>query len=169
MIRKFQNKTPSIDPSAFLAETAVVIGDVTLSANVGVWYSAVLRGDENSITIGENTNIQDNSTVHAAKGWPVVLGKNITVGHNAIVHGCTVGDGTMIGMGSCILNGAVIGKECLIGAGALIKENAVIPDRSLVVGVPAKVVRTLDDEAAKKIRENATLYVRLAEEYKEEC
>jgi len=160
---------PEIDDTVFLAETGVVIGRVKLSARVNVWYGAVLRGDEASIEVGENTNIQDNVTVHAAEGFPVKLGKNITVGHNAVVHGCTVGDGTMIGMGSCILNGAVIGKGCLIGAGALVKENMVIPDKSLVVGIPAKVIRTIDDETLEKIKKNADMYVSLASEYREEC
>lgn len=169
MIRNYRNQMPEIDPSAFLAETSVVIGRVKLGACVNVWYSAVIRGDEGAIEVGENTNIQDNVTVHAAEDFPVKLGKNITVGHNAIVHGCTVGDGTMIGMGSCILNGAVIGKGCLIGAGALVKENMEIPDHSLVVGVPAKVIRTLDEATIEKIKKNADLYVSLSEEYKEEC
>lgn len=164
-----RNVTPEIEDSVFLAETSAVIGCVKLHPHVNVWYGAVLRGDEDTIEVGENTNIQDNVTVHAAEGFPVKLGKNITVGHNAIVHGCTVGDGTMIGMGSCILNGAVIGKGCLIGAGALVKEGMEIPDYSLVVGVPAKVIRTLDGEAVEKIKKNADLYVSLASEYQEEC
>ncbi|MBR4288820.1 MAG: gamma carbonic anhydrase family protein [Clostridia bacterium] len=169
MIRTYQGVTPEIDDSVFLAETSAVIGRVKLDPRVNVWYGAVIRGDEETIEIGENTNIQDNVTVHAAAGFPVKLGKNITVGHNAIVHGCTVGDGSMIGMGSCILNGAVIGKGCLIGAGALVKEKMVIPDGSLVVGVPAKVIRPLDGEALEKIKNNADLYASLASEYMEEC
>ncbi len=169
MIRPHQNVMPEIDKSVFLAETCAVIGRVKLSPKVNVWYGAVIRGDENTIEIGENTNIQDNVTVHAAEGFPVCLGKDITVGHNAIVHGCTVGDGTMIGMGSCILNGAVIGKGCLIGAGALVKEGMEIPDYSLVVGVPAKVIRTLDEKTVEKIKKNAEMYTSLAAEYQEEC
>lgn len=169
MIRTYQGVTPEIDDSVFLAETCAVIGRVKLDPHVNVWYGAVIRGDEGTIEIGENTNIQDNVTVHAADGFPVKLGKNITVGHNAIVHGCTVGDGSMIGMGSCVLNGAVIGKGCLIGAGALVKEKMVIPDGSLVVGVPAKVIRTLDEEALEKIKNNADLYASLASEYMEGC
>ena len=169
MVRSYQGKKPAVAEDAFVAENAALIGDVTLESGANVWYSAVLRGDENSIVIGENSNVQDNATVHVSKTCPVVLGKNVTVGHNAIVHGCTVGDGTMIGMGACELNGAVIGKGCLIGAGALIKENQVIPDGSLCVGVPAKVVRQLDEAGMQKIIDNAALYVSLAKEYKEEC
>lgn len=169
MERSYQGKKPVIAENAFVAENAVLIGDVALEKGANVWYSAVLRGDENSIVIGENSNVQDNATVHVSKACPVVLGKNVTVGHNAIVHGCTVGDGTMIGMGACVLNGAVIGKSCLVGAGALIKEGQVIPDGSLCVGVPAKIVRQLDEEGKKKILDNAALYVSLAEEYREEC
>ena len=167
MIRSYQDKKPKIAQDVFLAETAVVVGDVTLERGVNIWYSAVLRGDEGSIEIGENTNVQDNATVHAAESFPVKLGKNITVGHNAIVHGCTIGDGTMIGMGSCILNGAVIGKGCLIGAGALVKEGQVIPDGSLCVGVPAKVLKNLDEAAKEKILANAASYTHLAKEYEE--
>lgn len=169
MVRSFQEKKPQMGKNVFLAENAVVIGDVILKDGVNIWYSAVLRGDENYIEIGENSNIQDNATVHVAKDHPVVVGKGVTVGHNAIVHGCRIGDDTMIGMGSCILNGAVIGKGCLIGAGALVKEGQEIPDYSLVVGVPGKVVRTLDEKAVEKIRANADLYTTLAKEYGEEC
>ncbi|MBE6712422.1 MAG: gamma carbonic anhydrase family protein [Ruminococcaceae bacterium] len=169
MIRAYKGKKPVLAQEVFLAENSVLIGDVTLEKGANIWYGAVLRGDENSITVGENTNIQDNATVHVAKACPVVLGKNVTVGHNAIVHGCTVGDGTMIGMGACVLNGAVIGKGCLIGAGALIKEGQVIPDGSLCVGVPAKIVRELDEAGKEKILANAAMYVELAKEYGEEC
>ena len=169
MIRSFKGKKTSVAENSFVAENAVLIGDVTLEKGANIWYGAVLRGDENSIVIGENTNVQDNATVHVANAHPVVLGKNVTVGHNAIVHGCTVGDGTMIGMGACVLNGAVIGKGCLIGAGALIKEGQIIPDGSLCVGVPAKVVRELDEAGKEKILANAAMYVNLAKEYAEEC
>ncbi len=169
MIRSYQGKKPVVAEDVFVAENAVLIGDVTLEKGANIWYSAVLRGDENSIIIGENTNVQDNATIHVAKSSPVVLGKNVTVGHNAIVHGCTVGDGTMIGMGACVLNGAVIGKGCLIGAGALIKEGQIVPDGSLCVGVPAKVVRELDEAGKEKILANAAMYVSLGKEYREEC
>lgn len=165
MIRSYRNQKPVIAESAFLAESAVVIGNVTLAEEANIWYGAVLRGDEGSITVGKRTNIQDNATVHTAKDFPVVLGEDITVGHNAVVHGCTVGDGTMIGMGAVVLNGAVIGKGCLIAAGALVKEGAVIPDGSLCVGVPAKIIRELDEAGKEKILDNAAMYVALAKEY----
>lgn len=155
-----------IHETAFVAETAVLIGDVTVKAGASIWYGAVLRGDEGPIVVEENANVQDNATVHTANHLPCRIGKNVTVGHNAIVHGCLVGENAMIGMGSVILNGAVIGKECLIGAGALVKEGAEIPEGSLVVGVPAKVVRPLSEEQIKGIRENGEMYASLAEEYK---
>ena len=169
MIRSYQGKKPIVAENVFLAENCVLIGEVILEKGANIWYSAVLRADHNSITVGENSNVQDNATLHVSKNSPVVLGKNVTVGHNAVVHGCTVGDGTMIGMGACVLNGAVIGKNCLIAAGALIKEGAVIPDGSLCVGVPAKVIRELDEAGKEGLLANAASYVELAKEYGEEC
>jgi len=167
MIRAFQDKTPEIAEGVFLAENAALIGEVKLAKNVNIWYGAVLRADESGIEIGENTNIQDNATVHTAKRFPVKIGKNVTVGHNAIVHGCTVGDNTMIGMGACVLNGAKVGSGCLIGAGALVKEGQEIPDGSLCVGVPVKVVRTIDEAQKQKILDNAAMYVDLAREHRD--
>lgn len=167
MIRDFKGEKPVIPESAFVAENAVVIGNVTLEEGANIWYHAVLRGDENSIYVGKGSNIQDNCTVHCARLYPTRIGNHVTVGHNAVVHGCVIGDGTMIGMGATVLNGAKIGKGCLIAAGALVKENAEIPDFSLCVGVPAKVVRELDEAAREKILENARSYVRLAKEYEE--
>ncbi len=166
MIRDYRGILPKISESAFVAETAAVIGDVTVEENANIWYGAVLRGDEGPIEIGKNTNIQDNATVHTNHEYKVIIGENVTVGHNAIVHGCTVGDGTMIGMGAVVLNGAVIGKGCLIAAGALIKEREVIPDGSLCVGVPAKIIRTLNEEAKAGVLENAEMYVKLGQEYR---
>ena len=166
MIRSYQGKTPVIHEDAFIAETAVLIGDVTVKAGASIWYGAVLRGDEGAIVVEENANVQDNATVHTAMHLPCVIGKNVTVGHNAIVHGCTVGENSMVGMGSVILNGAQVGADCLIGAGALVKEGAQIPDGSLVVGVPAKVLRELTEEQKQHIRENGEMYAALAEEYK---
>lgn len=167
MIRTYGNKTPEIAEGVFLAENAAVVGEVKLERGVSVWYSAVIRGDEARVEIGENSNVQDNATLHGGKKFPVKLGKNVTVGHNAVVHGCTVGDGCMIGMGAVVLNGAVIGEGSLIGAGALIKEGMVVPPRSLCVGVPAKVVRTLDEAGMQKILDNASVYTHLAREYME--
>ncbi len=165
MIRKYKHHTPVIHPSAFIAENATVIGRVVLGEDTSVWYGAVLRGDEASITIGKGSNVQDNATLHGNDPCNVVLGEYVTVGHNAIVHGCTVGDDTLVGMGATILNGAVIGSHCIIGAGALVKENEVIPDYSLVVGVPAKIVRTLTPEQTAKIRKNADDYIGLAKDF----
>ncbi|MBR5295955.1 MAG: gamma carbonic anhydrase family protein [Clostridia bacterium] len=169
MIRSYKGKTPVIAEDVFLAENAVLVGEVTLKNQANIWYGAVLRADEGSITVGEGSNVQDNATLHTAKDHPVVVGKRVTIGHNAIVHGCTIGDDTMIGMGACVLNGAVIGKGCLIGAGALVKEGQEIPDFSLCVGVPAKVVRTLDEKGIEGIIKNAEMYMELAKEYMEEC
>ena len=163
MILSFQGKTPDTKKAAFVAENASLIGDVTLSEKSSVWFSAVLRGDECSIIVGEGSNIQDNATVHGDFGHDVVIGKNVTVGHNAVVHGCEVGDGTLVGMGAIVLNGAKIGRECIIGAGAVVRENEIIPDRSLVVGVPAKVIREIADPSGNL--KNAGTYIALAEEY----
>jgi len=168
MIQKLKGHTPKIHESAFLAPNCAVIGKVTLAQSASVWYGAVLRGDEEEIFVGENSNVQDNATLHNVEGCPVILGKNVTVGHNAVVHGCKVGDGSMIGMGAVVLNGAEIGEGCIIAAGALVKEGARIPDGSLVVGVPGKIVRELSPEQRQGILDNAKKYVLLAQEYGEE-
>ena len=162
ILHKYLDRTPKLHEEVFAAENAAVIGDATLEKDVNLWYGAVVRADEDSVIIGEGSNVQDNATVHTGKGFPVRIGKGVTIGHNAIVHGCTVGDNTLIGMGACILNGAVIGENCIIAAGALVKEGAVIPDGSLVVGLPGKVLRETDDAARAMIRRNAAEYVRLA-------
>ena len=129
----------------WVAPDANVIGDVHLASGVSIWFSATLRGDTEPLTIGQGTNIQENTVIHADPGFPVVIGENCTIGHKAMIHGCEIGDGTLIGMGATILNGAKIGKGCLIGAGALVTEGKVIPDGSLVMGMPGKVVRELDE------------------------
>ena len=130
-------------PDSWIAPTAAVIGKVRLEAGASVWFSAVLRGDNELIHIGENSNVQDGTVMHTDMGWPLTLGKGVTVGHNAMLHGCTVGDHSLIGIGAVILNGAKIGKHCIIGANTLIAEGKEIPDGSLVVGSPGKVVREL--------------------------
>ncbi len=147
-----------------IAETAVVVGDVVLAKNCGIWYGAVLRGDEGHIEVGEDTNIQDNAVVHEN----VTLGKGCTVGHGAIVHGCTVGDNTLIGMGATILNGARIGRDCIVGAGALVTGKMDAPDGSMILGSPAKVVRSLTAEEIESNREAAQWYVRAMETYLQE-
>ena len=151
-------KTPDIHPSAFVAPGAVVRGEVHLAENSSVFYNAVLRGDRAPISIGEGTNIQDNCVVHVEYDLPVTVGKNVTVGHGAILHGCTVGDETLIGMGAIVLNGAQIGKGCLIGAGALVTQNAVIPDGCMAVGSPARVKRPLTPEEMDGLRQSAADY-----------
>ncbi|WP_040795235.1 gamma carbonic anhydrase family protein [Nocardia higoensis] len=150
---------PEIDESAWLAPNATVIGQVRLAAEVSIWYSAVLRGDLEQITIGERTNIQDGCVLHADPGFPLTIGSGVSVGHNAILHGCTVGDDVLVGMGATVLNGAVIGAGSLIAANALIPEGAQIPPGSLVAGVPGKVRRELDEAAKDGIRLNAAVYV----------
>ncbi len=155
-----ENKT------VYLAGGAVVVGDVTLGENVGIWYNAVVRGDTNSIVIGSNTNVQDNATLHTDKDYKLHIGEGVTIGHNAVVHGCTVGDNTVIGMGSIVLSGAIIGKNCIIGAGALVTGKMNIPDGSLVMGSPAKVVRPLMEHEIEQNRENAVHYVELMKETK---
>ena len=151
-------KTPDIHPSAFVAPGAVVRGEVHLAENSSVFYNAVLRGDRAPISIGEGTNIQDNCVVHVEYDLPVTVGKNVTVGHGAILHGCTIGNETLIGMGAIVLNGAQIGKSCLIGAGALVTQNAVIPDGCMAVGSPARVKRPLTPEEMDGLRQSAADY-----------
>ena len=146
------------DGDFWVAPNAQVIGAVTLESGVGVWFGVVLRGDNEPITIGEGSNIQENTVAHTDLGYPVTIGKNCTIGHSAIIHGCTVGDNSLIGMGATVLTGAVIGKNCLIGAGALVTEGKVIPDGSLVVGMPAKVIRDLDTEAIEGLKQSALHY-----------
>jgi carbonic anhydrase/acetyltransferase-like protein (isoleucine patch superfamily) len=152
---------PTLPPEGeyWIAPTATVIGDVTLHPNASVWYGAVLRGDVEALVIGENSNVQDGSVIHADPGAPVRVGANVTVGHMAMLHGCEVGDGSLIGIGAVVLNGARIGRDCLIGARALITEGTVIPDGSLVVGAPGKVVRTLTVEQIASMQGGARRYV----------
>lgn len=158
-------KTPDIHPSAFVAPGAVVRGDVHLAENSSVFYNAVLRGDRAPISIGAGTNIQDNCVVHVEYDLPVTVGRDVTVGHGAILHSCTVGDETLIGMGAIVLNGAQIGKNCLIGAGALVTQNAVIPDGMMAVGSPARVKRPLTPQEIEDIRRAAVAYRQEAREF----
>lgn len=147
--------------TANIVKDSVVLGDVTVGEDSCVLFYAVLRGDVEKITVGKCSNIQDNCTVHADAGYPAAIGDYVTVGHNAVLHGCTVGQGSLIGMGSVILNGARIGKECLIGAGSLVLENQVIPDGSLAAGSPAEVKRQLTEEERKKLYESSRHYVKM--------
>ena len=150
---------PAIHPSAFVAEGAIVRGDVALEQDVSIWYNAVLRADCDRIVVGAGTNIQDGCVVHEDCGKPVIIGRDVTVGHGAIIHGCTVGDGTLIGMGAIVLNGAQIGSGCIIGAGALVTQGTVIPDGSLAFGSPARVVRQLTAEERERNIQSARRYV----------
>lgn len=149
---------PEIDPTAFVAAGARVIGDVRMTEGSSVWYNAVVRGDSASITLGAGSNLQDNVSVHVDRDSPVVIGADVSVGHNAVVHGCTIGDGSLIGMGSVVLSRAVIGKGCLVAGGAVVLEGTVIPDGSLVAGVPAQVRRELTSEERAGILRNAQVY-----------
>ncbi|WEF22711.1 gamma carbonic anhydrase family protein [Microbacterium maritypicum] len=153
------NTTPSIDATAFVADGARIVGDVSLAAGCSVWYNAVLRGDSAGIVIGPGSNVQDNVSVHVDAGHPVVIGSKVSVGHNAVVHGCTIGDGTLVGMGSVILSGAVIGDGCLIAGGAVVLGGTEIPPGSLVAGVPAKVRRALTEEERAGLIANADIYL----------
>ena len=148
-----------IAASAWIAEGAVVVGDVALAANVSVWFAAVLRGDSESIRIGEHTNIQDGVVGHADPGFPLIIGVGVTVGHNAVVHGARIGDHSLIGMGAVLLNGARIGRHCIVGAGALVTQGKNFPDRSLIVGSPAKAIRTVSADEISMIQQSAADYV----------
>ncbi len=155
-------KSPQIHETAYIAEGAQVIGDVILKADSSIWYNTICRADINRIVIGERTNIQDNSVIHLENDQGVLVENDVTVGHNAIIHGCSIADGALIGMGAIIMNGAVIGKGAVIGAGAVVKEDMVIPDFSLVVGVPGKIVKTLSPETYNENVKWAAKYVKLA-------
>lgn len=159
MMIKLGEHVPQIEDTAWVAPNATVIGRVRLGAEVGIWYSAVLRGDLEDIIVGPRTNIQDGCVLHADPGFPLTVGAGVSVGHNAILHGCTVGDDVLVGMGATVLNGAVIGEGSLIAANALIPEGAQIPPGSLVAGVPGKVRRELGEAEIERIRLNATVYL----------
>lgn len=159
-------KNPTIHPSVFIAPNATVLGDVILEENSSIFYGAVLRADNNSIVIGKGSNIQDGCIIHVDPPYPVTVGIGCTVGHGAILHGCAVGDNSLIGMGAIVLNGAQIGKNCIVGAGALVTQNTVIPDGSLVIGSPAKVKRSLTPEEIEGNRQTAQSYAAELAEYK---
>jgi carbonic anhydrase/acetyltransferase-like protein (isoleucine patch superfamily) len=149
----------------WIAETATLIGRVRLKKQTSVWFGAVLRGDNEWIELGERSQIQDNATLHTDPGFPMTIGTNCVIGHNVILHGCTIGDDSLIGMGSIVMNGARIGSNCIVGAGAVVTEGKTFPDNSLIVGAPARVIRTLDEKAREMIRGGADIYVRRSQEY----
>lgn len=165
MIQKFMGKTPKIHTSAYIAEASSIIGDVSIGKDSSVWPSVVLRADVDKILIGKNSNVQDASVVHPNIGQPVKIGDNVTVGHSVVIHGSTIGDNCLLGMGSIILDGAIIGKNCIIGAGALVTQNKVIPEGSMVLGFPAKAVRSLTAREIKDLEKRAKDYVRLKNVY----
>ena len=156
---------PQIDATAWVAETAMIIGDVRLAANASIWFNAVLRGDNDPIVIGANSNVQDGSVLHTDAGVPLTVGTDVTVGHKVMLHGCTIGDGSLIGIGAIVLNRAVIGRQSLVGANTLIPEGKVFPERVLIVGSPGKVVRELTDEEVARLAQSAAHYVDNARRY----
>lgn len=158
-IYQYGEHRPELHDDVYVAETADVIGQVTLGRGASVWYQAVLRGDTDHLEVGEESNIQDGAVLHADPGFPLRVGKGVTVGHQAMLHGCTIGDGSLVGIQAVILNGAVIGENCLVAAGAVVKEGAEFPAGSLIVGAPARVVRELSEEAIEGLRKNAAGYV----------
>jgi carbonic anhydrase/acetyltransferase-like protein (isoleucine patch superfamily) len=166
MILEFENNTPKLHKDSWAASNAVLIGKVILEKNSNVWFNVVLRGDIEPIIIGEGSNVQDGSVFHTDPGCPVTLGKNVTVGHMVMLHGCEIHNDTLIGIGSTILNKTKIGKNCIIGANTLIPENKIIPDRSLVLGSPGKVIRQVTDKEVEAIKENAKHYVENYKKYK---
>lgn len=157
-------KQPQIHKNSFIAAGAVVLGDVTVSEDCSIWYNATVRAGRESITIGIGSNIQDNAVVHVDTGYPVMIGEYVTIGHGAVIHGCSIGSNSLIGMGAILLNGAQIGKNCIIGAGALVTQNMVIQDNSMVIGSPAKVIRRVTPDEAASNRRNAGLYIKESKE-----
>ncbi|HZA97104.1 MAG TPA: gamma carbonic anhydrase family protein [Burkholderiaceae bacterium] len=165
-IYQLGERVPQIDPSAYVFDTATLIGTVILGARVSIWPYATLRGDNEPIEIGDDSNVQESSVLHADPGFPLTIGRRVTVGHQVMLHGCTIGDGSLIGIQVVVLNGAVIGRNCLIGAGALITEGKQIPDGSLVIGSPAKVVRQLEPSHIERIKRDTDSYVQRAVAYR---
>ncbi|MFA7667015.1 MAG: gamma carbonic anhydrase family protein [Burkholderiaceae bacterium] len=166
-IYRLGEHVPSIHPSAWVAESADLIGMIELRENASIWFNAALRGDNEPIVIGANSNVQEGAVLHTDPGSPLTLAEWVTVGHQAMLHGCTIGEGTLIGIQAVVLNGTRIGRECLIGAGAIIGEGKEIPDRSLVLGTPGRVVRQLSDEDVARIRAGTLSYVERARQFRE--
>ena len=159
---------PEIDASAYVADSANLIGKVTVEAQASVWFGVTIRGDNERITIGAHSNVQEGTVMHTDMGYPLVIGKNVTIGHQAMLHGCTIGDGALIGIQAVVLNGAKIGKGCLVGAGALVTEGKEFPDNTLILGTPAKAVRTLAEQDIARLREIADGYVKRGKTYQAE-
>lgn len=168
MIKSFNGCSPKIDSSCFIAENAVIIGNVMIEEGASVWYGCTLRGDSDTIHIGKGSNIQDHTMIHCDQGIPTKIGEGVTIGHQAIIHACTIGSNSLIGMGSIILDGAVIGENCLIGAGSLVPPGKIIPPGHLVKGSPCQVTRPLTEDEIKGLKHSASHYVVLAEMHKNE-
>lgn len=166
MLIPFKGALPTINDSNFIAQSAQVIGTVSIAEDVNIWFGAVIRSDVATVSIGRRTNVQDNAVVHVSTGYPTQIGDDVTIGHGAIVHGCTVGNRVLIGMGSIVLDGAIIGDDTMIGAGSLIPPSKVIPAKSLVMGSPGKVIRSLTEEEIADLKASAERYVSYAKEYK---
>lgn len=166
LIYRLDGVTPEVSAEVFIADTARVIGRVSLGARASVWFGAVLRGDNEPIVVGENSNVQEGAVLHTDPGFPLRVGSGVTIGHQAMLHGCTVGDGSLIGIQAVVLNGARIGRNCLVGAGALVTEGKEFPDGSLIIGSPARAVRELTPEQIARLRTNAEIYVEKARLYR---
>lgn len=166
MVKEYQGIKPNIDKTVFIAESADIIGKVNIEKNVNIWYNTVIRADDQSITIGENTNIQDGCVVHVGNDIPTVIGKNVTIGHKALIHGCTIGNNTLIGMGSIVLDGAKVGEYTLLGAGSLVPPGKEIPSGVLAMGSPAKVIRELSDIEKENLVKSALKYIETANNHR---
>jgi carbonic anhydrase/acetyltransferase-like protein (isoleucine patch superfamily) len=165
-IFQLDDHVPDIDPGAWVADSATVIGRVRLAARSSVWFGAVLRGDNDLISIGEGSNVQDGAVLHTDPGRPLTIGASVTIGHLAMLHGCTIGERSLVGLHAVVLNGAKIGRECVIGAGALIPEGKIFPDRCLLVGAPAKVMRELSDEEVAAFQRGPQSYIERAQQFR---
>ncbi|MEX3982232.1 gamma carbonic anhydrase family protein [Paraburkholderia sp. EG287A] len=165
---KLGNEKPHLADSAWVAPQAVVVGRATLGERTSVWFNAVIRADNEAITIGAGSNVQDGAILHTDPGYPMDIGQNVSIGHQAMLHGCTIGDDSLIGIQAVVMNGAVIGKQCLVGAGSVVTEGKVFPDRSLILGAPAKVVRELSEEQIASLTSNAADYVERAARFQRE-
>lgn len=168
-IYQLDDLVPEVHPSAFVADSAQVIGDVCLAEDSSVWFGTVIRGDTEHISVGAGSNIQDASVLHADRGFPLTIGERVTVGHKVMLHGCTVGDESLIGIGAVVLNGAKIGRHCLVGAGSLVTEGKEFPDGSMILGSPARVVRQLTPEQIEGLRRSAAHYVENARRFQAGC
>jgi carbonic anhydrase/acetyltransferase-like protein (isoleucine patch superfamily) len=165
---RIHGKAPQVASTAYVAAEATLIGHVVIGEHASIWSGAVVRGDNEPITIGAACNVQEGAVLHADPGFPLDIGRNVSVGHQAMLHGCTVGEGTLIGIQAVVLNGAVIGRECLVGAGAIVTERKTFPDRCLILGAPAKVARELTEEEVQRLAANAAGYANRAEAYRSE-